>query len=76
MFAINDGFTLEYWENAFSLPDLNEALLTSFELAALSTLVVDRDRDADGDRAGPPPVLRPPRREPADRAADGDARRS
>jgi spermidine/putrescine transport system permease protein len=36
-FAINDGFTLEYWEHAFSLPDLNEALLTSFELAALST---------------------------------------
>jgi spermidine/putrescine transport system permease protein len=37
IFAINNGFTLEYWENAFSLPDLNEALLTSFELAALST---------------------------------------
>ena len=33
-FAINDGFTLEYWENAFSIPDLNEALVTSFELAA------------------------------------------
>jgi spermidine/putrescine transport system permease protein len=37
IFAINSGFTLEYWENAFSLPDLNEALLTSFRLAALST---------------------------------------
>jgi spermidine/putrescine transport system permease protein len=37
IFAINDGFTLEYWENAFSIPDLNDALLTSFELAALST---------------------------------------
>jgi spermidine/putrescine transport system permease protein len=37
-FAINNGFTLEYWENAFSVPDLNEALLTSFELAALATL--------------------------------------
>ena len=37
IFAINDGFTLEYWENAFALPDLNEALRTSFELAALST---------------------------------------
>ena len=28
-FAINDGFTLEYWESAFSIPDLNEALVTS-----------------------------------------------
>ena len=37
IFAINDGFTLEYWENAFSIPDLNDALRTSFELAALST---------------------------------------
>jgi spermidine/putrescine transport system permease protein len=38
IFAINEGFTLEYWENAFALPDLNDALLTSFELAALSTI--------------------------------------
>jgi spermidine/putrescine transport system permease protein len=37
-FAINDGFTLEYWEHAFSVPDLNKALVTSFELAALATL--------------------------------------
>jgi spermidine/putrescine transport system permease protein len=37
-FAINNGFTLKYWEHAFSVPDLNEALLTSFELAALATL--------------------------------------
>jgi spermidine/putrescine transport system permease protein len=37
IFAINDGFTLEYWENALSIPDLNDALLTSFQLAALST---------------------------------------
>jgi spermidine/putrescine transport system permease protein len=37
-FAINNGFTLEYWEKAFSVPDLNEALMTSFELAALATL--------------------------------------
>jgi spermidine/putrescine transport system permease protein len=37
IFAINDGFTLEYWESAFSVPDLNDALLTSFQLAALST---------------------------------------
>jgi spermidine/putrescine transport system permease protein len=33
------GFTLEHWKNAFSLPDLNEALLTSIELAALATLI-------------------------------------
>jgi spermidine/putrescine transport system permease protein len=37
-FAINNGFTLEYWEHAFSVPDLNEALVTSFQLAALTTL--------------------------------------
>jgi spermidine/putrescine transport system permease protein len=28
---------LEYWENAFSIPELNDSLLTSFQLAALST---------------------------------------
>jgi spermidine/putrescine transport system permease protein len=38
LFAINDGFTLEYWKNAFSVPELNDALLTSLELAAVSTL--------------------------------------
>jgi spermidine/putrescine transport system permease protein len=37
-FAINNGFTLEYWEHAFSVPDLNEAFMTSFQLAALTTL--------------------------------------
>jgi spermidine/putrescine transport system permease protein len=37
-FAINDGFTLEYWDNAFSIPDLNDALVTSFGLAAASTV--------------------------------------
>jgi spermidine/putrescine transport system permease protein len=37
IFAINDGFTLEYWETAFSVPELNEAMLTSLELAALAT---------------------------------------
>ncbi|MGH2982837.1 MAG: ABC transporter permease [Solirubrobacterales bacterium] len=36
-FAINNGFTLKYWENAFSVPDLNDAMLTSFRLAALAT---------------------------------------
>ena len=38
-FAINNGFTLKYWENAFSIPDLNTALFTSFRLAALATLI-------------------------------------
>jgi spermidine/putrescine transport system permease protein len=33
------GFTLEHWKNAFSIPELNEALLTSIELAALATLI-------------------------------------
>jgi spermidine/putrescine transport system permease protein len=38
-FAINEGFTLEYWETAFSLGELNSAMLTSLELAALSTAI-------------------------------------
>jgi spermidine/putrescine transport system permease protein len=38
-FAINNGFTLKYWEHAFSIPDLNTALVTSFQLAALATLI-------------------------------------
>lgn len=36
-FALH-SFTLEYWQNAFSLPDLNDALLTSIKLAAIATL--------------------------------------
>jgi len=38
-FAINEGFTLEYWEHAFSVVELNEAMLLSLELAALTTLI-------------------------------------
>jgi spermidine/putrescine transport system permease protein len=38
-FAINEGFTLEYWKNAFSITELNDALLLSIELAALTTLI-------------------------------------
>src|SRR5829696_7415313 len=38
-FAIQEGFTTEYWSSAFSLPDLNDALLTSLKLAALSTAI-------------------------------------
>ena len=37
-FAISDGFTLEYWQNAFAVEELNEAMLTSLQLAALSTV--------------------------------------
>ena len=49
-FALDDGFTLEYWKDAFAIAELNDALITSLELAALSTVDRDRDRDADGDR--------------------------
>ena len=38
-FAINDGFTLEYWQHAFGIEELNDALRTSLELAALSTVI-------------------------------------
>lgn len=38
-FAINDGFTLEYWQHAFGIEELNHALRTSLGLAALSTLI-------------------------------------
>jgi spermidine/putrescine transport system permease protein len=38
-FGLNEGFTLEYWTSAFSLPQLNEALLTSIRLAAFSTAI-------------------------------------
>jgi spermidine/putrescine transport system permease protein len=33
------GFTLDHWKNAFSIPELNDALVTSIELAALATLI-------------------------------------
>ncbi len=33
------GFTLSHWENAFGIPELNEALLTSLKLALLATLI-------------------------------------
>jgi spermidine/putrescine transport system permease protein len=38
-FALDNGFTAEYWTSMFSLPELNEALLTSVQLAALSTAI-------------------------------------
>lgn len=33
------GFTLDHWTGAFSIPALNDALVTSLQLAALSTLI-------------------------------------
>ena len=38
-FAINDGFTLDYWQNAFAVQELNDSMLTSLKLAALSTVI-------------------------------------
>jgi spermidine/putrescine transport system permease protein len=38
-FSLDGGFTLEYWKNAFADPELNDALLTSLELAALTTVI-------------------------------------
>ncbi len=34
-----DGFTLEYWQHAFAVEELNDALLMSLKLAALSTVI-------------------------------------
>jgi spermidine/putrescine transport system permease protein len=34
-----EGATLDHWRNAFALPDLNDALLTSLRLALLATLI-------------------------------------
>jgi spermidine/putrescine transport system permease protein len=33
------GFTTEHWGNAFGIPELNEALLTSLKLALLATVI-------------------------------------
>jgi spermidine/putrescine transport system permease protein len=38
-FGLNDGFTTEYWSSAFSIRELNDALLTSLRLAAISTAI-------------------------------------
>lgn len=37
-FSLGGGFTLEYWETAFSNTELNDAMITSLQLAALSTI--------------------------------------
>jgi len=33
------GFTLDHWTNAFGIPELNEALITSLKLAVLATVI-------------------------------------
>jgi spermidine/putrescine transport system permease protein len=33
------GFTFDHWSNAFGIPELNEALVTSLKLAVLATLI-------------------------------------
>jgi spermidine/putrescine transport system permease protein len=33
------GFTLDHWRNAFGIPELNDALLTSLKLAVLATVI-------------------------------------
>ena len=33
-----DGFTLEYWKDAFANKDVNDSMITSLQLAALSTI--------------------------------------
>jgi spermidine/putrescine transport system permease protein len=38
-FGLGDGFTTEYWTSIFSIEELNNALVTSLELAALSTVI-------------------------------------
>jgi spermidine/putrescine transport system permease protein len=34
-----EGFTLEHWENVFSIPELNDAITNSLQLAAVSTVI-------------------------------------
>jgi spermidine/putrescine transport system permease protein len=34
-----EGFTLEHWGNAFGIPELTDAFITSLQLAALSTVI-------------------------------------
>lgn len=38
-FALDNGFTTEYWQTMFSIPELNDALFTSLRLALFSTLI-------------------------------------
>ena len=38
-FALDNGFTLEYWRTMLDIPELNDALMTSVRLAAFSTVI-------------------------------------
>ncbi|HEY5942236.1 MAG TPA: ABC transporter permease [Solirubrobacterales bacterium] len=38
-FTLGNGFTTEYWQTMFSIPELNDALSTSLRLAFFSTLI-------------------------------------
>jgi spermidine/putrescine transport system permease protein len=38
-FSLDGGFTLEYWTSVFSIDELNDAMILSLELAALTTLI-------------------------------------
>lgn len=38
-FALDNGFTTEYWRTIFSIPELNDSLSTSLRLALFSTLI-------------------------------------
>ena len=38
-FTLSGGFTLEYWQHAFKIEELNNAFMTSLKLAALSTVI-------------------------------------
>ena len=38
-FSLSGGFTLEYWKDAFAIEELNDAMILSLELAALTTLI-------------------------------------
>jgi spermidine/putrescine transport system permease protein len=38
-FSLDGGFTLEYWQHAFADAELNDAMLLSLKLAALTTLI-------------------------------------
>ncbi|HEU5063053.1 MAG TPA: ABC transporter permease [Solirubrobacterales bacterium] len=38
-FALDNGFTLEYWKTMFDIPELNDSLSTSLRLAFFSTLI-------------------------------------
>ncbi len=68
------GFTLDHWKNAFSIPELNDALVKSLRAGRPRDCDRDRARNDDRPRARPLRVLRPPHGELPDRDPDGDTR--